>query len=388
MPDPGRNRILFKWDNFFAGLWLMAAVLSVYFQDITHSYAQTMSVFSVCGLSQAVLEIPTGVFSDKIGRRQTLILSAASILVCLLLWAAAGQFHCVPFLFAGAVLYGASDALMSGTVDALMFETMQAMGERQDFRLVYASGRGYNQAGLLISVLIAAVVMYVWPIQILAWISVLPMIGQLIIAFFYVNPSVKTKNGAGDHDFKQAFSVMWRNKNLRLFSVIEILDSSLCMTLHRFEGIYFKNLVAVWIINLIRGCKHLAGMIGYALVKRFRRIRSLKLLAGSVLWSVCAESVGLLLNSIVSPFVMALSNLSFGITETSKTELLQNEFLVDQRATMGSILSLLTAVFQAVVYVSAGALADCFGVRCAIVCLICSRVIVVFLCRGKNGKRV
>lgn len=47
--DICRNKVLFKWDNFFAGLWPMTAVLAIYFQDITSSYALTMSVWFVSG---------------------------------------------------------------------------------------------------------------------------------------------------------------------------------------------------------------------------------------------------------------------------------------------------------------------------------------------------
>ncbi|MGN1079345.1 MAG: hypothetical protein ACI4TE_04145 [Alphaproteobacteria bacterium] len=84
-------------------MWPMTAVLAVYFQEITRSYAAAMSVFSLCSLFQAILEVPTGIFSDKIGRRQTLVLSAVSLIVC----------------------------LTSGTLDALMFETAEESGQNK-----------------------------------------------------------------------------------------------------------------------------------------------------------------------------------------------------------------------------------------------------------------
>lgn len=332
----------------------MTAVLAIYFQDITSSYALTMSVFSVFGLSQAVLEIPTGLFSDKIGRRQTLILSALFILICLILWALAGHLRCVPLLFAGAVLYGASDALMSGTLDALMFETMQEIGEERDFKLIYAHSRVYNQAGLIISVLIAAAVLYFKSLQFLAWLSVSPMTGQLIVSFFYVNPS--------------------RNK---------ILDTSFYTAVNRFEGGYFEKLVTVWAVNLARACKQIAGMTGYALMPVFNRIRPLKILSGSVLWSAVFCYIALFFNTVLSPFIMALSNLSFGLTETTKEDLLQKEYLFEQRATMGSLLSMLTAGFQSVVCAASGMAADIFGVRNVLFCLIFCRLTVCLLCARK-----
>ncbi len=392
MPDIRRNKVLFKWDNFFAGLWPMTAVLAIYFQDITASYTLTMSVFSVFGLSQAVLEIPTGFFSDKIGRRQTLILSALFILICLILWAFAGHLRCIPLLFAGAVLYGASDALMSGTLDALMFETMQEIGEERDFKLIYARSRVYNQAGLIISVLIATAVLYFQSLQFLAWLSVLPMTGQLVVSFFYVNPSRNNRKTSEKHELnlKKTLCLFWQNKKLRFFSLIEILDTSFYMTINRFEGVYFENLITVWAVNLARACKQIAGMTGYALMPVFNHIRSLKILFGSVLWSAVFCYIALFFNTVLSPFVMALSNLSFGLTETTKEDLLQKEYLPEQRAMMGSLLSLLTAGFQSVVCAASGMAADIFGVRNALFCLIFCRLTVCFLCTrkilGKNKK--
>lgn len=155
-----------------------------------------------------------GNFSDKIGRRQTLVLSAVSLIVCLTAWAAAGQFGCTAFLFAGALFWGISDALMSGTLDALMFETAEELNQKQNFDLIYASSRLYNQAGLFVGVLLGTGIMYFWPLQILAWASIFPMTGQLVIALFYVNPKKETTEPvASAVHFKQACIELWKNKN-------------------------------------------------------------------------------------------------------------------------------------------------------------------------------
>jgi len=382
MSDIRRNKTLFKWDNFFAGLWPMTAVQAIYFQNITHSYVAAMSVFSVCALSQAVLEIPTGIFSDKIGRRQTLILSVSAILICLLLWAMAGQFLCVPLLFVGAVLYGASDALMSGTLEALMFETMREIGEEKEFKQIYARSRVYNQIGLLLSILIASAVLYFRSMQFLAWMSVLPMTGQLAVSFFYVNPEREQK--AEKHNFKRAFLSLWKNKKLRRFGAIEILDSSFGMTIGRFEGVYFENLIAVWAVNLVRGCKQVSGMVGYMVAARLKRIKTIRQLLAAVSGSFIFEAAGLLLNRIGTPFVMAFSYFFSAIAETSKTELLQSEYSSAERATMGSVLSLITAVSQAFFCALAGFWADCFGVRVALGCVVVARLTVVFMCCEKR----
>lgn len=386
MSDIRRNIVLFKWDHFFGGMWPMTAVLAVYFQEITRSYAAAMSVFSLCSLFQAILEVPTGIFSDKIGRRQTLVLSAVSLIVCLTAWAAAGQFGRTAFLFAGALFWGLSDALMSGTLDALMFETAEESSQKQNFNLICAASRLYNQAGLFIGVLLGTGIMYFWSLQVLAWASIFPMIGQLVTALFYVNPKKeKTEPVTTAVHFKQACIRLWKNKKLRLFGLIEILDSSINMTIHRFEGLYFENLIAVWLINVVRAGKQLAGIISYAMVPHLCRFGSLKLLRASVGACVVLQTAALMINNIFSVVLMPLTNLFFGITATAKTDLLQKEFPRRQRATAGSVLSLLTAVFQAGFYYFIGFLADICGVRIALFCCVWCQLSVVWL--GKSAEK-
>ena len=116
-----KNIRLFKIDAFLGGFWPLSTLAIIYFQQITQSYALAMLVWSISNLTQTFGEIPTGIYSDKIGRRKTLILASASILICFLLWALAGQFQQSLFLFIGAVFWGLSDSFLSGTNEALMY---------------------------------------------------------------------------------------------------------------------------------------------------------------------------------------------------------------------------------------------------------------------------
>ena len=119
-----RNIRLFKIDAFLGGIWPLSTLAIIYFEQITHSYALAMLVWSVANLTQTFGEIPTGIFSDKIGRRKTLMMSALTILICFILWALAGQFELMSLLFIGAFFWGLSDAFISGTNEALiLFES-------------------------------------------------------------------------------------------------------------------------------------------------------------------------------------------------------------------------------------------------------------------------
>ncbi|NIM72336.1 MAG: MFS transporter, partial [Gammaproteobacteria bacterium] len=72
-----------------------------------------------------MLEVPSGYFSDRVGRRPTLILSAAG-------WAGGSIIFCTtssfaPFLLA-QFLYAFGMAMKSGSDTSLLYESLRALG--------------------------------------------------------------------------------------------------------------------------------------------------------------------------------------------------------------------------------------------------------------------
>ena len=84
------------------------------------------------------MEIPTGIFSDKIGRKKTIILSSLLFFITSFIWAFAGSLDNVLLLYVGAVIFGISDAFLSGTNEALMFETMEELKKEDNFDVLFS----------------------------------------------------------------------------------------------------------------------------------------------------------------------------------------------------------------------------------------------------------
>jgi len=376
-----RNIRLFKWDAFFGGFWPLSALAIVYFQQITHSYALAMLVWSVANLTQTFGEIPTGIFSDKIGRRKTLIWAAITILICFFLWALAGQIEQIWLLFVGAVFWGLSDSFLSGTNEALMYETMEELHQKENFPLLYAKSNFWVQFGLGVSALFATVLTYFYSLQTLAWVSVLPISGQLITAWLFVEPkrtTVQKKTNSWAH-FLIAFRRLWRNKKLRFYASIAVVDEAVGFAFLRMEAAYYNTLIQEWLINVVRFLKQVSGMIGFVLVPYVRHIGSVRLFFSALTLNEIFRMIALMLNNAVSPFIMALRNLFWGVSDTSKTDILQQEFSSNQRATMQSIISLLKGVLGAIVMYIFGVIADFSGPKMAIVTAMCIKIIILMI---------
>ncbi len=71
-----RNVKILTLFNFFTDFKLYAPVAIIYFADVSGSFALGMSIFAITMVSSALFEIPTGIFSDRIGRKKTVVIGA------------------------------------------------------------------------------------------------------------------------------------------------------------------------------------------------------------------------------------------------------------------------------------------------------------------------
>ena len=69
-----QNIRILTWFTFFTDFKLYAPLAIIYFAQVSGSFALGMAIFSIARISSALFEIPTGVFSDRIGRKKTIIL--------------------------------------------------------------------------------------------------------------------------------------------------------------------------------------------------------------------------------------------------------------------------------------------------------------------------
>src|SRR5688572_28940891 len=124
------NLKILTWFNFFTDFKLYAPVAVIYFSMVTGSFALGMSIFSIVMISSALFEIPTGVLSDHMGRRRTLMFGALASVAYVTCYAI-GQSYWI--LAIGALFEGLSRSLYSGNNDALLYDTLKEEGKEEEF---------------------------------------------------------------------------------------------------------------------------------------------------------------------------------------------------------------------------------------------------------------
>ena len=116
-----KNVKLLKIFNFLIGFSFFAPLAIIYFSKVSGSYTLGTSVFGVIMLSAAIFEVPTGILSDRVGRKYTMVYGSIARVLAFIFYAIGLSYG---FLVAGAILEGISRAFYSGNNEAFLYDTL------------------------------------------------------------------------------------------------------------------------------------------------------------------------------------------------------------------------------------------------------------------------
>lgn len=351
-----QNVKLFSWFNFLYSFRLYWVIAIIYFSQVTGSYALGVSVFSIAQLSQAVFEVPTGVYSDRIGRINTLRLGALASVLSVVSYAI-GQSYLV--LVIGAVLEGLCRAFFSGNNDALLYETLTDSGQTDKYHEVLGKISSTAELAGFLGVTIGGLVAS-QSFSVLLWLSTIPQALALMVSFRFTEPSMsRDKVGNIYLHIKDALSYYKHNFRLRYLSLASVINFSIGEATWSLQAAFYNTLLPVWAIGFFLSFNYLASVISYRLSgKIIDRLKALNLLIYQEVYSRVLDIIALARPTILSPALMAAASMFYGAGEVAKSTLLQKEFTDKQRATMASTNSLVGSIFFAIFAVLLGVLAD------------------------------
>jgi hypothetical protein len=133
------------------------------------------------------------------------------------------------------------------------------------------------------------------------------------------------------------------------------------------ETLYFETLVSVPLIGVARFIKQFSGFISFWFSGSFiNKYGDKTALISSRFYITIIRLSALAINNTITPFLSSLTNLLWGLDQTSFNNLHQKEFSSSQRATMGSIVAFFSNIFGSIVTIFVGYIADITSPRIAI----------------------
>lgn len=360
-----RNIRLLSWFNFFTDFVFFAPVAIIYFAQVSGSYALGMSVFSIAYVSSAVFEVPTGVISDLVGRKKTMVLGAIASVLCVVFYAMAQTYWA---LILGSVFQGVSRAFYSGNNDALLHDTLKESGKEHEYHDYLGKANGMFQIALAIATGIGGI-MASLSFPLVMWASVFPQVFALVIALQITEPAIYTEKVTNVFfHLRESLSQFRKNYKLQLLTVSSILRFGIGESTFFLRSVFINSLWPLWAIGISYSLSHVGGALGFHFSGRIiNRFSHLKVLNFEILFNRTVNLIALIFPTVLSPALMTTSSLTYGAGSVAINSLLQKEFTQAQRATMSSIASLGGSVLFGVFSVLLGFVADRFDARTAMI---------------------
>lgn len=139
--------------GFLKDLRFFDPFMILMFLDKGLSYAQIGSLYALREVLINVMEIPSGVMADALGRRRTMIASFTAYLASFVVFYLA-RGYAVLLLAMGVFAFG--DAFRTGTHKAMIFDYLKLKGWADQKTHYYGHTRSWSQRGAALSSLIAA----------------------------------------------------------------------------------------------------------------------------------------------------------------------------------------------------------------------------------------
>lgn len=353
-----KNIKLLKLFNFFTDFKLYAPIAIIYFSQISHSYALGASIFSIAMISDALFELPTGLYSDIIGRRKSIALGALAATIATIFYAIG---HSYWILAIGAFVFGISTAFYSGNNNALLYDSLAEENKTEEYHHFLGKTSALFQVALAVSAVLGGFIAN-WSFTLLMWLSVIPQILCFLISLQLIEPKIHKRTANIYSHLKESIKLFISNIQLRRLSIANMIGFGLGETMFQFQAAFYASLWPIWAIGIAKTLSYIGAAFSFnfsgSLIKK---IRPINWLITANLYSRVVNIISLSFPTIFSPILMSSSSLFYGVDGVSRSTLFQKEYTKEHRATMGSFNSLMASISFAIIAFVIGFIADNAG---------------------------
>jgi MFS family permease len=210
--------------GFLKNLRFYEPFLLLIFLDKGLSYMEIGTLYAVREVSINIMEVPSGVFADSLGRRLTMVFSFLAYIFSFIVFFVAQEFA---ILLIAMVFYAFGDAFRTGTHKAMIFDYLRMKGWEKQKTHYYGSTRAWSQRGSAISALIAAfLVFYNGSYAPIFLFTIIPYVLNLFLILSYPK-DLDGPRHTSDKRIMDEFATVLRSlvKTMKSWSMVRTISS-------------------------------------------------------------------------------------------------------------------------------------------------------------------
>lgn len=348
-----------------SAFWL--PIYAVFFLTRGLDYSAILILYAVDNAFQMILEIPSGMLADRLGRKPILILGALMQAIGYLMIAVG---EAMGWYLAAMALHGAALAAVSGSDAAFIYDSLLAAGREREFK--HIEGRaymfnliGWGTGGLLGGWLAA---------ESLALPYVLSTIASclaLMVMLTCVEPPRTRRHATMAQLFADAGAVVRRNRTVRAIIVFSSLIFGFLVISHKFSQPYLQR---AGVPLELFGVVYFVWLMGAALSSNYSE-RTEKLIGRRAYFILLPVLVGGVLiyfgfrQNLLGVALALLYQFVWGSLRPQMNQIINREVGSSMRATVLSVTGFGSSIIYIVAGPVVGLLADRYDFPVALLCL-------------------
>lgn len=235
------NTIKIALINFFSSLYFYLPILTLYYQQRGLNFVQINSLWGVITGAIFLSEIPTGLIADKIGRKNSIIISLVlQITGEFLFLFAQNYFH---FILV-AMIAGIGFAFQSGCSQALLYDSLKEKGQENTMNKVTGFVGAFFQGGHILGALISSLIiaqLSAARITLAIILTIVSVSAALFISLFLEEPKSEYHHTEQNPlaTLRQSFSLLRHNSILKRLVLFGLFTTPFIGYLRNLQPPYF-----------------------------------------------------------------------------------------------------------------------------------------------------
>lgn len=195
---------------------LLMPIIVLFFEESGLNLTQILILPAVYSFTIALLEIPSGFFSDSFGRKNSIILSTIFYSLGYLLFSFSSDYN---VFIVAEILLGIGGSLISGTDSAILYDTLIELDDLNQYSKIegksYAIGNFSEAIAAILSSFLVVISLYL-PV----YLHTLLLLLSIPIAFTLVEPKRSYKLSKSFSSLKLVFKQTFNFKNKLMWLII------------------------------------------------------------------------------------------------------------------------------------------------------------------------
>ncbi len=207
---------------FLTELMFFVAIIVPFLESLGLSMQQIFVTEVIFASIIILLEIPSGYFADRVGRKTSIVLGALFWVVGIVFYSFAGNFVDICF---GAFFWGIGSSFNSGANEALLYDSLAQLKREHEYKKVLGNIFFFGRAGTIVSSVIGGV-MASYSLRLPVYATIVGLVGWAILSLTLKEAKhFKEEKETWNHLKRIVKESLVENKQLRYFIIFSAIGS-------------------------------------------------------------------------------------------------------------------------------------------------------------------